>query len=339
MEYQSSPIGAVLIVVLVPYFVGQAVAFGLTARTFPPGVSLWFGYVLMGVGLIVFAVATGWAFGNLLPARFAALAALMVWLVVQLSSSDSSGLTVISGPSWEAPRLSALAIRITAGAICVGLVAAHPRIASKRLPRAAAGIGAAVLAAIVAVTAIGTTTVMAVRDVPTQPACIDGTIEFCVWPEEVKYAPLIEIFDDRLATIPDGFVIPERVSQYGLIRQPYSSRGQTGVSLEGIDVSEGSHWALASGIASEVISETIEDCDLDGLFEDQNDLESVSHWLGLYIADEGPEPANRPNGVPDEILESWAVAENIVATQPVDQQVSWASTTITDLVEKHCEPV
>jgi hypothetical protein len=73
-------LGATLIVLLIPYMVGQAVAFAVTARTFPPGVHLWLGYLLLGVFVTLLAVVLGWACGKLLGPVFAALTAALGFL-------------------------------------------------------------------------------------------------------------------------------------------------------------------------------------------------------------------------------------------------------------------
>lgn len=50
-------LGATLILLLIPYVIGQVVAFAVTARTFPPGLGLFWGYALLGLFVMVMATA------------------------------------------------------------------------------------------------------------------------------------------------------------------------------------------------------------------------------------------------------------------------------------------
>ena len=56
---EAHRLGATVVLRITPYLVGQAVAFALTARTFPPGLSLWAGYFAHGAFVTLLTVALG----------------------------------------------------------------------------------------------------------------------------------------------------------------------------------------------------------------------------------------------------------------------------------------
>ncbi|HEY0697214.1 MAG TPA: hypothetical protein VGD43_05335, partial [Micromonospora sp.] len=102
---------ATLIVLLIPYLLGQAVAFAVTARTFPPGVHLWLGYALLGLFVILLAVALGWACGKLLGPIFAAFTAALGFLFLA-ALLDRVGFVVISGRPEVAVHPMPLTLRL-----------------------------------------------------------------------------------------------------------------------------------------------------------------------------------------------------------------------------------
>lgn len=322
-----------LVVLVLPYMVGQLAAFAITARTFPAGVQLWFGYLVLGLILIGLATSFGWFMGLFLPPSFAAIAAALLWVAMQLWVPSSTGLAVVSGPTWEAPNPTALAIRSVAivvfGAL---LVWAPPR--RNEWSTSLAGTMAPVVGLLVGAGSVVLTTGIVVRDPPADPLCVPGAVEVCLWPEDEKYRPMVQSLQTQLVMLPDGFELPSRLVQYGILRSVYRYEGQLLTQLEGIDISEGNKWALARGVASSIVEETISGCNLDGIIEDQSP-DAVERWLEFHLMNSS-DPDYTTVGVPDDIQAAWSTAERVYTTFSERQQRAWVSNEIVAMRARHC---
>jgi len=329
-------LGAVVIVVVVPYLIGQAVAFVYTARTFPVGIHLWFGYAAMGIVVILFAAVWGWAFGRYLSAVYAPLVASLTWLVFQVFPADRAALSVISGPVWQQPNLSVLAVRLAAvAAFTAAVMWARPRRTQWSANRNAPLLPVA--AGLVTVAATLSTSGVIDRAVPDRSLCVTGEIDVCLWPEHEKYVPMVRRVDARVASLPAGFQRPARLHEYGIERKQFSYRGQTVTQLEGIDISEGLQSNLGAGVANAVMTETLKPCDLDSIRQAKDiTANAVGRWLELYLG-QGSSAEYQAVGAPKEFAEAWSTALAAYTKLTPAQQREWAQQRLAQLATAYCE--
>jgi hypothetical protein len=326
-------LGATTILLLVPYLAGQAVAFALTARTFPPGVHLWLGYVLMGLVVMLMATAWGWAVGRYLSPAYGALVAVLSWLMFEGLVGLRADLTVMSGPTWMQPAPGALAVRLLAVAVFgAALVWASRRGWDGDARRAALPA----VAGIAAVAATLGTTVVSDRDVPRDPLCVDGRIEMCLWPEDEKYVAMVRALDVRVTELPEGFRLPPRLNQYGLERSSFPFGGEVVTQLEGdFDISEGHRSALALGLSNEILEETLRPCDLAAIDRAEDPApEVLRRWVELFL-NAGDPLGYRAAGVPDDIAAAWKTAAD-VARLPGPEQRAWADRELSRMHTTYC---
>ena len=335
VKLEANRFAAVLILVLVPYMIGQAVAFGFTALTFPVGVGLWLGYAAMGVLLIVLATAWGWALGRLLSPTYAALTAVLSWLFFETFPGDRAALSVVSGPLELQPDLGALAVRSTAAAVLVAAVLWAPT-PSIRWHAPFAWSLAPLVGGAVVVAAVVNTSGVSERSAPADPLCVLGTIEICLWPEAVKYVTVVRAVDGKVATLPAGFRTPSRLNQYGLKREEYTHKGRTFTQLEGFDISEGRRSALASAVSSSIIEATLRGCDLDAIWQAEDSApEALGRWLQYHL--DGSKNPESADGAPQGFQEAWSTAF-LVSTQLTQQeQREWAQEQLSHIQTTYCD--
>ncbi|GAB3801746.1 hypothetical protein [Micromonospora zhanjiangensis] len=170
---EAGRLGSTLIILLFPYLVGQSVAFTVTARTFPPGVHIWLGYVLLGLFPIFLAVALGWGCGLLLSPVFAACAASLGYLFLT-ALLDRVGFVVVSGRPEVAVDPLPLALRLGLVIVLLLVMLWIPVPAAReRRRRRAAALAPIALALF---TIMVTTTTVANRQPPGDRAvCVGGT--------------------------------------------------------------------------------------------------------------------------------------------------------------------
>lgn len=331
--------GTTAIMFTIPYLVGHVVAFALTIGASPPGftgIALWFLYALMGFAVILFSVAWGWTFGRLFGPLYASLVALLSWFAFESFAGDAVGLSVLSGPAWQQPSLDALLIRLAGvGIFWAGLLWASPRLTERQTDwKITLAPLAGAVAAIVAVTS---TSGVSDRDPPSDPLCIEGEIEICLWPEDAKYASLVGSLDGRVATLPKEFQLPSRLIQYGLERTRIDYNGQTFIQLEGdFDISEGQKGALALGLSDAIIATTLQSCDWEAIWQAE-DLapEALRRWVELYLI-ESSTPSYGTFGESSEIQEAWSIAGDIYTELPESQQRDWVHEELESLAENYC---
>lgn len=333
-------LAATAVVLLVPYVVGCAVGFGLTARTFPPGVHLWLGYVTLGVFAILLATCWGWALGKLFGSVYAALAAVLSWFLFLSAFDNSVGFAVVSGPPEVTVDPMVMGLRLgTVALLLVTLVWMSPlswlreRPTRALAPAAAGGVLAVVLAM---------TTPVVDREPPGEVICVQGRMELCIWPEHEKYLPLLADVSARIDALPDAFYLPPRMNEYGVERVNYVD--EEGVIRENPGtlpyflILEGSPWSLAGEITTAIMYETWRSCD-----EHPSDAPAASQrqrsnalygWLEAYLAGAG-EPDYATNA-PSEFQRGWAAGREIANTLPVAEQLTWAEQEVRE-IRDHCQ--
>jgi len=329
---------ATLAWLLAPYLVVAAIAFVITARAgLPPGVGAFLGYVVLGAVTVVFATAWGWLAGRLLAPLIAAVCAALSWFVVLSVLGDAGQLTVVSGPPWHEVRTGTIGLRLAA---VVALAVAVSAIGWRAGRRAAfhRRIGAAV-AALVGVIALHlATTVVTHRPPVAKPLCVHGAIEYCLWPEHAKYVPLIQALDRRVAALPLPLPLPERVVDYSLSGSQrwidlYSSVELPGTFDPEFDISEGSRWGLARGVAAAIVKTVAAGCDPTKP-DPAHRWDQLFAWLEWRLAG-GGKPDYRTDA-PQGLQTAWATGHRIAAEQSEHQQAAWAATLIAETKRRHC---
>jgi len=333
---EAYQLGTSMIILVIPYLIGHAVAFALTARTFPAGIQLWLGYALMGTVVMLLAIAWGWAIGRYLSPVYAALVALLSWFVFEVFPGDTADLGVLSGPVWQQPDTRTMLIRFVAVAVFSTVIVWAPPLRTQWKANWERLIFPMVAAAVAIVATVGTAGISD-RDAPRNPLCVAGKVEMCLWPENVKYIPMIHSVDARVSTLPASFQLPLRLYEYGLKRRQISYAGETVTQLEGdFDISEGSKWGLALGVSDAIISETLKSCDWDAIRRaDDFTPEAVRRWVEFYLT-ESSTPDYRTSGVPQGIEEAWSAASKVFTELPPQKQREWVQEQLNRLKASHC---
>jgi hypothetical protein len=334
-------LGATFVVVLLPYLIGQAVAFAVTARTFPPGVHIWLGYAVMGVFVLSTAVAVGWACGKMLGPVFAALTAVLAFLFLTTSLARA-GFVIISGRPEVAVDPVALALRLGAIAVLfLVLLWVSPPGAQRREKRKALALVPAVLP-LVAVMA--STSAVVERDPPGErEVCINGMTALCIWPEHEKYIPGLRDINARIALLPDVFDPPPRINESGLHKTWHAGRdGDVVLREEGppfFDIIEGSPWSYAGSIGTAINASTFgfqdfRTCNWDSLTTaDQLRLSAVDAWLEAYLVGDGS--PDYQTSAPAQLQEAW-LKGRAIADGPQAEQLRWAEREVRDLRGRYC---
>ncbi|GGM32401.1 hypothetical protein GCM10012279_59190 [Micromonospora yangpuensis] len=342
-QVEAHRLTATLLVLLIPYLVGQAIAFAVTARTFPPGVHLWLGYVVVGLFVILLSVAIGWTCGRLLGPVFSALTAALGFLFLTVLL-DRVGFVVVSGrpdvavdPVPVALRLAVVIVLLLALVWAAGTGAG--RSAKKR--RAAALIPAALLLLLV----MATTNVITDRRPPgDRAACLDGSTRLCAWPEHEKYLPQLREVSARVDALPEVFTRPPLINEVGFTKE----FGPDGVQYLGdsgppsFNILEGSPWSYAADIGKAITSSTfgfmdLQNCDWMSITQtDQARLAAVDKWLESYLVGGGT-PDYLTNA-PEELQRAWAKGRAVAAANTRNEQFRWVEGEVTELSGRYCQP-
>jgi len=327
-------LGAATIILIAPYLLGQAVAFALTARTFPPGLGLWAGYLVMGLVVLLLATVFGWAAGKLLTPVFAALCALLGWILIESVPGSLVDLNAVSGPAWTRVDPLGVAVRLTAVLALwlsvLWLPGSGPR--RPRLPAVAAPLAAAAVLGVFAATD-GLTE----RTPPDRPLCVDGAVEICLWPEHERYVPMIEEANEAVADLPPVFLLPARLDEFGLIEAEYVVDGHAFTQIEGdFTISEGNRWAIARAVANAIVNETFASCDWEAIrAEEDSTADKLVRWIEIGIAGGGL-PEYRIEGAPEGVVSAYSEASEVANTLPMEEQHSWAAAQVEHIRTRYC---
>ncbi|MFG3000703.1 hypothetical protein [Streptomyces sp. NPDC048340] len=319
---------ALVFIVLVPYLVGQAVAFCFTAPSWPPGFNLFIGYVLLGVAAVLLACGWGWLVGRLLPSRWGPLAGVFGWILVTIAFDTD--LVVVSGPAREQPDLPLIAVRVAAAALLLGVCLWLP-LGRDRMLRAALP-GAAVVVALAATAGASGIDMIAPRHGTDDPLCVKGRTTVCLWPEEEKYQGMAERVLNRTEGLPPALAMPDKVYSLGLVRMGDRWVGD-------FDLDSGSEWALADGVTRAISAETFAACRRGGWEKyikanDQSVL-ALERWLEKRLAG-GGEPEYTESGMSESQAKAVEDGKSI-ADRPAEEQERWASDTVQTVLEKYCD--
>ncbi|MFV2022927.1 hypothetical protein [Micromonospora sp. LOL_023] len=292
---EANRLGATILVLLIPYLIGQVVAFVVTAQTFPPGVHLWLGYALLGIFVILTSVALGWTCGKLLGPVFAALTAAMGFLFLT-ALLDRFGFVVVSGRPEVAVDPGPLALRLASVMVLLLAMLWLPTSHALRRQRTLLLVPA-VLPLIVVLVATSTVTD---REQPgDNVVCVVGSTTLCIWPEHEKHLPRLRDLSARIDLLPQNFVRPPRINEVGIEKSWF--RGPDGKWHLGYEtgppifnIIEGSPWSYSGDIGTAISAATfgIQDfdtCDWTGLSSsDEKRLLAVDAWLEAYLVRQPP---------------------------------------------------
>lgn len=337
-------LGATVILLTVPYFIGQVLAVVLTARTHPPGVIIWAGYFGHGLFVTLLTISLGWIIGRLPGSVFGAVASAMACFLFIGVGNRWLDFTIISGHVESAIAPVTLAVRI--GLLAVLLLALVWVPASAPIhPRALLGPAIVGVALVVVMSATSATMY---RDPPGDDVlCVRGRTTLCVWPEHEKYLPMLRAINSRVDTLPSAFVLPPRMNEFGIERTWHMEDGARGpvmvedrFGLPEFIIIEGSIWSAADAVATGVMSTTFEytnreKCRWDSRTdEDRARLDSVQAWLEGYLAN-GVTPDYETNA-PPEMQKAMAKGHAMAGRSRADQ-FSWAEREVRDFYERYCK--
>jgi hypothetical protein len=327
-------LGAATVILVAPYLLGHAIAFALTARTFPPGVGLWAGYLVMGLVALLLATAFGWAMGRLLSPVFAALCALLGWIVIEAVPGSLVDMNVVSGPAWTGVDPLGIAARLAA-VLTLWLSILWLRGGGTRRTRLAAAAPA--FAAVAVIGVFATTNGVSERPPPDRPLCVEGAIELCLWPEHERYLPMVEEANEAAADLPPVFLLPDRLDEFGLIRAEYLVDGHAFTQVEGdFTISEGNRWAIARAMANAIVNETFASCDWEAIrAEGDYTADALVRWIETELAGGGL-PEYRVEGAPEGIVSAYREASDIANALPEKEQHSWAAAQVEHVQGRYC---
>lgn len=337
---EAHRLGATILVLLVPYLVGYAVGFALTARTFPPGVELWAGYFTLGLFAILLAACWGWILGRLLGSVFAALTAVLSWFLLASAISYPTGLTVVTGPPELRVDPVAMAWRLATVVALLATLLWLPAVGRFRqtAPRLLISAPAAVAVAV----ALSVTTPLVSRVPADDVMCIDGNrAQLCIWPEHEKYLPSLKALSARIDQLPSGFTVPPKINEYGVEQTEYIKDG-VHYPIEGTSptfyIIEGSPWSYAGAIADAIGNATWDGCNWDdpSLPDASGRLRALRAWLEAYLVG-GGSPDYTTNA-PPEIQDVWAAGRKIANERPLAEQLSLAKDEVESIRDRYCQP-
>ncbi|MFP3988958.1 hypothetical protein U9R90_15950 [Streptomyces sp. E11-3] len=322
-------LAVVLCVFLVPYLVGQAVCFAVTASSWPPGFTQYLGYLLIGVSSLLTATGLGWVVGRLLSTRWGPAAGALAWLLVVMAVDTD--IAVVNGPARLQPDLLEIALR-TAAALLL-LVACLWLPYGPRITRVRPLPGLAVVLALAATAASVASPVIDERHGSGSAACVKGRVEICLWPEERKYKTMAQDVLARAEHLPPELAMPEAVHSLGLV---YVDRGWSGGDF---DLDSGSVWALADGVTSAISRQTFEDCQDHGYEAqskaDDHSILALERWLEKRLAG-GGEPEYFETGMAASQAKAVETGKEM-ADRPESEQRAWATATVRRVLEKYCD--
>ncbi|WP_162562149.1 hypothetical protein [Salinispora oceanensis] len=339
IKVELTRFSATLLWLIAPYLVVSASAFVATAVTlFPQGWLSFLMYILLGTALIVFGASWGWLVGKLLSPLVAALCAALSWFIGMSLLGSVTQLVRQSGPPWIEVQSTPVILRLTVILAFAAIVCALPsRVARPVLfgQRVAVSV-----AALVGVVAVHLTTVVADQRPPAaKPLCLQKTIEYCLWPEHAKYAPMIEAIDQQIAMLPVDLPLPDRVVDYALSGSTKWSDDRTAIEVPGkfdpeFDISEGSRWALARGVARAIMGTVFAECRPDAAPDPERRMEQMFAWLEWRLADSGG-PDYRTNA-PASLQTAWSTGRLAAAGKSDQDQGIWVSAIVADVKKHHC---
>ncbi|MFC8850032.1 MULTISPECIES: hypothetical protein [unclassified Micromonospora] len=343
---EAHRIAATLVILISPYLIGQAVAFAVTARTFPPGVHLWLGYALLGLFAALLAIAFGWTCGRMLGPVFSAFTAALGFLLLTMLLGRF-GFVVASGRPEVTVDPVPLALRL---GLVVALLLTMLWLAGAEASRAhRRGVAGLVPVALTLLLVMVTTNAVRERELPGDSAmCLDGSTRLCIWPEHEKYLPQLREVSARIDQLPAAFTRPPLVNEVGVGPKTafFTPDGKKHLGYEGgtpiFNIIEGSPWSFAGDIGKAVISRTfgfqdLKSCNWLEITEpDQGRLAAIDKWMETYLVG-GGSPDYRTNAS-REMQEAWDKGRTIATEPSQANQFRWAEGEVKDLRGRYCQP-
>jgi hypothetical protein len=338
-------LGATTLLLLVPYLICQAVAFGITARTMPPGLGLWAGYALHGGFVTLLTVALGWTAGKLTRSVFAALASTFACLILVGVASRWLPLSVVTGPPELMVDVTSAVVRtVSVLALLVALLWIPVTSGSRRWAIVLPALGFAVIGMVMAAT-----TVTVQRPEPgDNVTCVNGRTQLCIWPEHRKYVPMIRSINSRVDALPRAFRLPPRMNEFAIEQNWHMEDGphgpimyEDGPAAPSFHVLEGSVWSSAGDVATGVMSTTFEftngaKCHWYPTPEADNArILALGAWLESYLAGGGR--VDYHDNAPAEMRAAFSTGRAMAADHPLVDQFSWAEHEVNDLHGRYCK--
>lgn len=325
-------IAVVLCVFLVPYLVGQAICFAVTAPSWPPGFTQYLGYLLLGVSSLLTATGLGWVIGRLLSSRWGPAAGALGWLLIVIALDTD--LSVVNGPARMQPDLLEISLRAAAALLLLAACLWLPY--GPRITRVTPLAGLAIVLALAATAATAGSPVIDERHGSALKTCVKGRTEICLWPEEEKYKPMAQDVLARAEDLPPVLATPKAVYSTGLV---YTMDRTWGGDF---DMDSGSVWAMASGVTLAISRQTFAACrdnDFKG-FEaqqkaDDQSVLALERWLEKRLAG-GGEPEYKEQGMTASMAKAVETGKKM-ADRPEAEQSAWATTTVRHVLEKYCD--
>lgn len=327
ISLESNRFSANLVWLLSAYLLVILTAFVLTAISlFSPGVHLFFEYALLGLVLMVFSVAWGWFVGRILTPVVAGLAAALSWFIFVATIGQAANVAPSSGPPWINVASSVLVLRLATVVLFAVSVCALPPRSLSRL-RFGRGVALTLISSLIVVVTHLSTTVLTPRAPVASPTCVKGKIEYCLWPEHLKYVPLIKQVDAQVAALPLSLELPPRVVDYSLSGIIKTSKDGTLVASEGsfdpeFDISDGSRWALARGVADAIVGQVFSKCDPQADADPSLIWDQLFAWLEWRLAGGGT--PDYTTNAPSEIQKAWASGRKVASSLSDSEQAGWA---------------
>lgn len=338
LKLEATRFAAELAWLLTGYLVVLLVAFTATASTsFPPGVLMFSAYAVLGLIWIVLSVAWGWLIGRLLNPVIAGLTAALAWFIFASTVGNSAGATPVSGPPWLELSTVTLVVRLIVVLLFVLAICALPSRAAG--PQRYRQRSALTVGALLVVTAtLLMTTAQTPRSPTASPVCLRGEIEYCLWPEHEKYLRLVADVDARVADLPLELRLPERIVDYSLSGLSQSG-GESAVLAAGdftpeVDISEGSPWALARGVAAAITGEILAACDPLAPNDPEYRWDQLQAWLDWRLVGGGS--PDYTTSAPNELEAAWDAGHRAAATLSDAEQADWAAELIATGMDRYC---
>jgi hypothetical protein len=317
---ESLHFAATLTFGLVPIAVGAAAAYAVSVGSAGPG-GIWYGYLLVGVALIVSCAAVGHLAGRLSPSSVVTpIIAGLVCFVAIVALGQSDGLLVLTGyPNLE-PSSAAVTLHLVVASVLVAVAIVVPQQRGQRFgprwaPLAITGVGLATLVGC-AVLVDQAGPVQVLRRPTNNMRCSDGAHVFCVWPEHHRFLGVFQQMTDRLDAVPTALVQANPISYELGLRGPEHD-------LEDFSLLEGQPWQAAFGVAVQNIGKSFETlCTAASpeLSDKRSEMiwELVT-WLAVRIYGDG-QPSALQGGSGVDMNEMIALTR-----QPEEVQAKWFS--------------
>lgn len=335
-------LAATIVILLIPYLVGQAVGFVVTIRTAPPGIHLWLGYVALGGVVTMLAAAVGWTMARIFGPALAALVSSLAFLLLVGFLDRQGEFMVVSGRVSLTVDPTTLALRFAA--VTALLLALLWVPVARRVPARYAFL--AVVAGIAVLVALAATPTVVPREAAEERAlCTPGPTKICVWPEHEKYLPQLREVSARIADLPDAFRLPPRVNEHGI--DPGLSFGnRADERLENPNAApyfyilEGSPWSYSDDIGKAITSTTFETkgsgrCDWFSVSKaDTSRFRVLGAWLEAYLINASV-PDFQTNA-PAEMQDDWAKGRAMLRDMSQAEQFRWAEGEVRELRARYC---